>query len=177
MDRGVLELSAGTYLAFGWRLCASSRRRRFSRGFPNPLVAARLHLQTRRACSHPAGEFFAPIHRRSGAQWNINSFRSSADDTFMPRSHSNSSVVPLSPSLFFFFSFHRIFHCAIESRVSWPVNKFAIPLLPAEKRGREILIASRHLLLQFSNGRARQLFNAPAFTRTCSLKFLERSLA
>lgn len=37
---------------------------------------------------HLPFEFFASTHRRFGARWNINSFRSSAD-TFMPRSHSN----------------------------------------------------------------------------------------
>lgn len=37
---------------------------------------------------HLPFEFFPSTHRRFGARWNINSFRSSAD-TFMPRSHSN----------------------------------------------------------------------------------------
>lgn len=50
----------------------------------------------------------------------------------MPRSHSNP-----------FFISVRVFHRTVESRVSWPVNKFAILLSPWRNARKKILIGSR----------------------------------
>jgi len=56
------------------------------------VFVARLHLQIRRAntLSSAFRILCADTSTHFDARWNINLFRSSADDTFMPCSHSNS---------------------------------------------------------------------------------------